>query len=142
MATPRAAAPSPGLSDQAASVDAGLTLEQYASLCAELALDPSRSQETLARYRVSAESKLALDQQWKQRFAGDEKLRRQWEHAYRLYEAFLRSRPPRAPSGDRGPPIAPGSIPEPVASTSGAPIEPTGQDAPGVCMRAEDEHGS
>ena len=73
----------------AASPPAGLTLEQYASLCAELAFDPAKSDETLARYRVSAASKTELDQYWGARLAAEPALQTKWREAYQIYFGFL-----------------------------------------------------
>ena len=67
----------------------GLTLEQHASLCAELAHAPPRADEVLARYRCTREAKVEMDQGWKARFAADPSLERKWHEAYRLYFAFL-----------------------------------------------------
>ena len=67
----------------------GLTLEQHASLCAEIAFRPDKEGEALARYRVDRASKAAVDQTWKARFAADPALEAQWQRAYSYYFAFL-----------------------------------------------------
>jgi hypothetical protein len=68
-----------------------LTLEQHASLCAEMAYAPTRVDSVLARYRVTAEGKAQMDAGWKARFSADPALERKWHEAYRLYSAFLQS---------------------------------------------------
>lgn len=69
----------------------GLTLEQHASLCAELAHAPERTQETLSRYRVTAEKKAEMDRFWKARFTAEPPLEKRWYEAYQYYFAFLSS---------------------------------------------------
>jgi hypothetical protein len=69
----------------------GLTLEQHVSLCAELTFDPPRAHDTLARYRITVDMKIALDREWKERLAADPKLEARWQDAYRVYTEFLRS---------------------------------------------------
>lgn len=69
-----------------------LTLEQHASLCVELAIDPSRSAETLARYHQTLASKAQLDNDYRERFARDPALRAAWNRAYQAYGAWLAAR--------------------------------------------------
>jgi hypothetical protein len=87
--SPPVAAPSPAVA--AASPPAGLTLEQYASLCAELAFSPAQADATLGRYRVSAAGKAELDQYWGARLAADPALNTKWREAYQIYFGFLTS---------------------------------------------------
>jgi hypothetical protein len=73
-------------------VDGGLSLEQHASLCVELARDPAQTAAALARYRLTAERKAELDLLWKARFSADPALEIRWKEAYRLYADFLATR--------------------------------------------------
>jgi len=68
-----------------------LTLEQHASLCAELAYAPARAADVLGRYHVTAPMKAELDQHWQARFKADPAVERKWQEAYRIYFAFLAS---------------------------------------------------
>jgi hypothetical protein len=73
-----------------ANVDpGGLTLEQHASLCAELVRAPTQTAEILSRYRVTPERKAEMDRFWKARFAAEPALEKKWYEAYHLYFAFL-----------------------------------------------------
>jgi len=65
-----------------------LTLEQHASLHAELDHAPSRAVETLRRYGVTRDELSALDARWKQRFA-DPALHARWQDVYRVYLGVL-----------------------------------------------------
>src|SRR5207248_2610695 len=69
-----------------------LTIEQYASLCVELARAPGNADEVLTRYGLDAASKKALDAAYEQRFADQPSLHAEWQRAYRAYEAWLRAR--------------------------------------------------
>jgi hypothetical protein len=66
-----------------------LTIEQYASLCAELELRPDRAQESLARYRLSLAAKASLDAAWRDRFARDRALYASFSHAFAAYKSWL-----------------------------------------------------
>ncbi|MBK9265898.1 MAG: hypothetical protein IPM54_39675 [Polyangiaceae bacterium] len=65
------------------------TLEQYASLCAELELAPERTQETLHRYRVRPDQKAQLDAIWGARIRADRTLYAAFHHAKTTYAAWL-----------------------------------------------------
>lgn len=84
---PRTSAP--GLA--APAVPESLTLEQHASLCAEIAFNPAHTDRTLGVYRVSPERKAELDQHWQGRLAAEPALGVKWREAYQLYFAFLSS---------------------------------------------------
>ncbi len=63
-----------------------LSIEQYASLCAELAAKPAAKDDTLARYQIAAATaKQALDEAWTQRFDADSALRTRYEQLVRYY---------------------------------------------------------
>jgi hypothetical protein len=66
-----------------------LTLEQYASLSVDLANAPARHAETLARYRLTPEDKIALDKHYQQRFAAEPQFRAAFDAAMRAYGVWL-----------------------------------------------------
>jgi hypothetical protein len=69
-----------------------LSLEQYASLCAELALWPARSDEILRQYRVVNEAaRRALTEHWEAELAKSPKAWATFEEALAVYTAWLRS---------------------------------------------------
>lgn len=65
------------------------TLEQYASLCAELEIAPERMHETLHRYRVRPDQKAQLDALWGARIRADRALHAAFHHAKTTYTAWL-----------------------------------------------------
>jgi hypothetical protein len=86
--------PSPSVNPPApARAQPFLSIEQHASLSVELNLAPRNAADALARYRLNAAEKDALDAYWRQRMEGDPTLRAAWERAYRLYETWLRTQP-------------------------------------------------
>jgi hypothetical protein len=63
-----------------------LTLEQYASLCAELAVFSAQRDEVFARYGLKHQAQRAsIDALWKERLREDPALEREWERYYRQY---------------------------------------------------------
>jgi hypothetical protein len=69
-----------------------LTVEQYASLCAERALSPQHAPAIAQRYKVLSDQALqTLDAQWQQRLHSHGDLYRQFQHVYAQWEAWLRS---------------------------------------------------
>ncbi len=66
-----------------------LTVEQYASLCVDLAVDPGRAAETLRRYHLTPEQKQAIDAEWQARFARDATSWQAWDRAYKTYHAWI-----------------------------------------------------
>ncbi|UQA58489.1 hypothetical protein [Polyangium aurulentum] len=56
-----------------------LTLEAYATMCAEIWLDPPRAMAIAARYGLTVETKPAEDAAWQGRFAGNQALKTAWE---------------------------------------------------------------
>jgi len=78
------AAPPPA---PAAPTPPALTLEQHASLCAELAFRPDEQPRILSRYRVTGEAKQALDRLYRDR--NDRSAA--WDTAYRTYFEWLSS---------------------------------------------------
>jgi hypothetical protein len=71
-----------------ASYPAGLSLEQYASLCVELAVEPAKAAETLLRYRLDAEQKRALDDHWQRRIHAEPGARARFDQAYTAYQQW------------------------------------------------------
>jgi hypothetical protein len=73
----------------AAEPPGGLTLEQYASLRAELAVRPEEAEaEVLAKYHVTARAE--LDEQWRQYLAGDPRRRADFEEHLVEFTAHVR----------------------------------------------------
>ena len=72
-----------------------LTIEQYASLCVELHIGPERMAQTLARYGITPEARLALDAHWRIRFETDHALRTAFGKAYSVYRAWVEGQKPR-----------------------------------------------
>ena len=67
------------------------TLEQYASLPAELSVSPERAAEILARYGLRDQpQRRALDAVW-QRFSSNSKLRDAWHELHQRFRAWLLS---------------------------------------------------
>lgn len=81
--TPKAAAPARG---------PDLTLQQYASLCAELAVYPERADSIRLKYRVGdAQAMAALEGVWRDRFARDAAARADWQKQVEQFQRWLRS---------------------------------------------------
>ncbi len=68
---------------------AALTLEQHASMTAELAARPDLAMATLGRYGVTPEAKRATDEHYHAAMAGDGEVKAAWERAYRTYGEWL-----------------------------------------------------
>jgi hypothetical protein len=69
-----------------------MSLERHASLCLEIAVDPARTADALARYQVTAADKARADEHYRARCAADADLHAQWNHAYAVYHAWFTSR--------------------------------------------------
>jgi hypothetical protein len=82
-ATPRAVSAPP------VAVEAPLPLERHASLRAELALMPTRSDQVLKRYQVSSDLLERADRYWQRRIAEDPTVGAAWHRAYRTYAEWL-----------------------------------------------------
>jgi hypothetical protein len=72
-----------------------LTLEQHASLCAELARSPAHTAAILARYGLTPDAKVALDAHYRGQVAADPALRERWQRAYQSYQAWMMGTPGR-----------------------------------------------
>ena len=88
---PVAAAPEsvPAPRESPATPPPPLTLEQHASLCAELSFAPEKGAAILARYGLSAQAKALVDQFYRERVAQSAEVRAAWDRGYREYYAWL-----------------------------------------------------
>ena len=66
-----------------------LTLDQHASLSAELAWFPSRESEILGRYGIGAPEKRSLDDHYRAIVAASVDTRVAWNRAFQVYSAWL-----------------------------------------------------
>ena len=66
-----------------------LTLEQYASLCAELAVFPTNAESIFAKYGLAAlRDRLTTDLVWQERLRQDPASYRQWQESYKQAHAY------------------------------------------------------
>ena len=73
-----------------------LTLESYASLCAELSVYPDRAADILGKYGVTDdEARRAVDDDWGARLAENADTREEWERLRATHEGWLRQQPRR-----------------------------------------------
>jgi hypothetical protein len=87
---PGAEPPGLGAGQGSAEEPYGLTLEQYASLWAELAMFPERSASVLARYGLPDEdARKKLNDAWGKRFMKQPALRRTWMELCARYREWL-----------------------------------------------------
>ena len=70
-----------------------LSLEHHACLCLEIAVDPTREDEALARYGVTAADKALANEYYRARIAADPELYARWNHAYSAHYARFTQRP-------------------------------------------------
>ncbi|MFT3765794.1 MAG: hypothetical protein QM820_09785 [Minicystis sp.] len=89
--SPAALPPRPAAPPRAAPTLAtpALSLEQFASLCVELELDPGRRHEILQRYRLTEEQHRGLDAFFRARVTTDAATRASWDAAYNAYRTWL-----------------------------------------------------
>lgn len=66
-----------------------MPLERHASICLEIALDPPRTAEVLARYKITAEEKARADAYYRTQIAADRDLGARWNQAYAAYHAWF-----------------------------------------------------
>lgn len=71
------------------------SIEQYASLCVELELDPSRATETLLRYRLTTLQRAKLDAAWRERMAQASDVYTAWSQAVTQYKTWKLQQPKR-----------------------------------------------
>jgi hypothetical protein len=73
-----------------------LTVEQYAALCAELAVSPNQAADIHRKYRVvSAAARAALEAAFAQQFRSDPTLHRRWRSLVDHYGVWFRREAPR-----------------------------------------------
>ncbi len=78
----------------AVASDPKLTLEQYASLCAELSIYPQRVASIRSRYGFrGGDDQLDEDNAWSTRLAADPASAREWQRLVRHYHAWLLRNP-------------------------------------------------
>jgi hypothetical protein len=66
-----------------------LTLERYASLCAELAVFPTNAESIFAKYGLAAlRDRLTTDLVWQERLRQDPASYRQWQESYKQAHAY------------------------------------------------------
>jgi hypothetical protein len=68
-------------------------LERHAYMSLELALDPTRTDEVLVRYEVTAEDRSRADAYYRSHLAADPELAARWHRAYTSYHAWFTSLP-------------------------------------------------
>jgi hypothetical protein len=77
----------------AATAPRELTLEQYASLSAELSISPERVGAILAKYGVpGVDGRRALDRAWEARFSTNPELQQRWQALQAQYRRWLLER--------------------------------------------------
>lgn len=81
--------PRPALPFAPAPAPFGYTLERYASLCVELAVDSNKVDEVLSRYRLTAEERAELDAYWRKRMTAEPRTWAAWDRAYRAYKTWF-----------------------------------------------------
>jgi hypothetical protein len=84
--------PTPGASEAPNPKPITLTLEQYASLCAEIAQAPSMKHEITARYALSEENASRVDTYWRGRIASEPDVDQAFRWAYHSYQQWLARR--------------------------------------------------
>lgn len=83
--------PSPTSGPPTSAKTRGLSIEQYASLCAELAAYPAQSEQVFLRYHLlSAQDRAAADSEWRARLAKDPAEYKKWHELYWQYCAYLK----------------------------------------------------
>ena len=80
----------------AAAEPPALMLQQYASLCVEIGLDPKREGEISARYGLSTDRRQAAERHWQARIEADSTTRAAFDQACTTYRAWLASRVAKA----------------------------------------------
>ncbi|KYF82869.1 hypothetical protein BE11_48415 [Sorangium cellulosum] len=66
-----------------------LSLEQHASMCAEIALTPGKTPEILARYGLTEATRAQADEHWRARIAEEARAGEAWRRAYALHRDRL-----------------------------------------------------
>ncbi|WP_437482585.1 hypothetical protein WME75_41145 [Sorangium sp. So ce1014] len=66
-----------------------LSLEQHASMCAEIAIAPRNTAEILTRYGLTEATRPEVDEHWRARIAAEPGMGEAWQRAYVLYRDWL-----------------------------------------------------
>lgn len=67
----------------------GLSIEQYAALCAEVAILPDAAEATFAKYGLAArKERLTADAAWQDRLRADNALMQRWQSLYLYYHEY------------------------------------------------------
>src|SRR5262249_37901645 len=69
-----------------------LTLEQYASLCAEIAASPAETSAVRARYGLDDAAHFAERDEWHRRFVADTDLYARYAHLFQVFRDYLTAR--------------------------------------------------
>ncbi len=69
-----------------------LTIEQYASLCVEIALNPTQRREITQRYGLSDEHASRIDAYWRARITNEPEIDKAFRWAYHSYQQWLARR--------------------------------------------------
>ena len=97
-ARPVHAEPRPGGAGAASEPLQGLTLEQYASLCAELAVFTDRTEQVFARHGLAAAAdRIRVNAAWQDRLGRDPAVKAYWERCYRHYQTYWAGAAPASP---------------------------------------------
>ena len=73
------------------ATESALTLDQYASMCAELAVFADRADAVFAKYGLTdVRRRAAVDAAWKERLSRYPSERAEWERRYWQYESSWR----------------------------------------------------
>lgn len=67
----------------------GFSIQQYASLCVEIATAPDQVEAALLRYRITAEQRKTLDAYWQGRIAADPTVWMSFDRAYTAYKDWF-----------------------------------------------------
>jgi len=70
-----------------------MPLRQYASLCVDIGNRPENAADTLARYRLTPESKRTIDKLYRDRFVADPALFGEFRRACDAYQTYLSKQP-------------------------------------------------
>jgi hypothetical protein len=93
--------PSPSVGPTPPRIDTSLTMAQYASLCAELAVFPAATEQIFQRYGLTAASqRVSIDRAWKARLQSNAVEHKEWTQLYQHYHAVLTEQARRG--GPRG----------------------------------------
>ena len=84
--------PSPKAPAPASPESVSLTIEQYASLCVEIAMAPAKKHEITQRYGLADEHAARIDAYWRGRIANEPEIDKAFRWAYHSYQQWLARR--------------------------------------------------